>query len=209
MFLILSNIFTIIVALLERWSLSEVIWIYWSQNIIIGFYNWKRIHCLKQFSTEGFTINNQPVSPTKATQNKVAIFFALHYGFFHLVYLLFLLIESADISGLFNLSAMMCIIVFAINHRFSFLHNLEKDLNRKPNIGKVMLFPYARIIPMHLTILFGGFFVYHSAVMLVFFLSLKSLADLIMHLFEHREERKLTGSPSSESSRSIYSKTVD
>jgi hypothetical protein len=184
-FLILANIFTIVVALLQRWNLSDVIWIYWSQNIIIGFYNWKRILCLRQFSTENFTINNQPVSPTKATQRKVAIFFALHYGFFHFVYFIFLFADTTSLSEIFNLGAGICIIVFIVNHRFSFLHNLEKDTNRKPDIGTIMLFPYARIIPMHLIIIIGGFFIYHTALILVLFLILKTAADFIMHAIEH------------------------
>lgn len=54
-----------------------------------------------------------------------------------------------------------------------------------------MFFPYARIIPMHLTIIFGGMFLYlgiGSVFVLVLFLGLKAVADLIMHIIEHREQ---------------------
>jgi hypothetical protein len=190
LFLILSNLVTLVIAILEQWQLSEVIWIYWGQNIIIGFYNWKRIRSLKQFSTEGFKINKKPVAPTKATQRFVAIFFMLHYGFFHMVYLMFLLIDGADISECTSISFILCLILFVVNHRFSFLHNLEKDIEKKPNIGTIMFFPYARIIPMHLIILIGGFFANQAVASLVFFLLLKTIADLVMHLIEHADRFK-------------------
>jgi hypothetical protein len=186
----LSNIFTIVIAVFEQWQLAEVIWIYWGQNITIGFYNFRRILSLKHYSTEGFTINNKPVSPTRATQRFVAIFFALHYGFFHAVYLIFLFIEGADLSVLNNIGFIICLLVFIINHRFSFSHNLEKDMQKKPNIGTIMIFPYARIIPMHLIILIGGIFATQTPALLVIFLVLKTYADLTMHWLEHRYKFK-------------------
>ncbi len=54
----------------------------------------------------------------------------------------------------------------------------------RPNIGTVMLFPYARILPLHLTIL-AGFFVAGSLIGVAFFLVVKAVADLMMHAVEH------------------------
>jgi hypothetical protein len=45
-----------------------------------------------------------------------------------------------------------------------------------------MFYPYARVIPMHLTLTLG-FFISSP---LLFFLLLKTLADAIMHVVEHR-----------------------
>jgi len=45
-----------------------------------------------------------------------------------------------------------------------------------------MFFPYARIIPMHLTIIFGMLL---GKGAIVLFLTLKTLADMIMHVLEH------------------------
>jgi hypothetical protein len=183
--LVLSNIFTIVVALLEHWRLSDVIWIYWGQSVVIGFFNWRRIRCLKRFSTEGCSSNGVPMQPTRATQREVANFFAIHYGFFHLVYLGFLWSERSDLSHRGAIAVVVCVVVFAMNHWFSFRHYREQDSRRTPNIGAIMAFPYARIIPMHLTILFGDWFAKDSVITLVFFLALKTVADLIMHLVEH------------------------
>ena len=47
------------------------------------------------------------------------------------------------------------------------------------------MFPYARIIPMHLTILLGSYFVGGAEGTLIIFLALKTLADVLMHMIEH------------------------
>ena len=68
LFLVLSNLATMAFALVERWDLSVVMWIYWGQSVVIGFFNWRRILSLRQFSTENFTMNDQPVDPTPSTR---------------------------------------------------------------------------------------------------------------------------------------------
>ena len=59
--LLLSNALTLIIALLMKWPLAIVVWPYWIQSIVIGWYARKRMLALKKFSTEGFTANDQPV----------------------------------------------------------------------------------------------------------------------------------------------------
>jgi hypothetical protein len=206
--LVLSNIVTIAVALWEKWSLSQVMWIYWAQSLIIGYYNWKRIRCLKQFSTENFTINDKHVEPTKNTQRQAASFFAMHYGLFHFVYLIFLWKESPFLSWLDIFGIIICIVIFAFNHQFSFYRNLEKDLSRRPNIGTIMFFPYARILPMHLTIIFGNHFTKNTVGSLFLFLGLKTIADLIMHLVEHSQSFKSVKPVPSESLPNESSETI-
>ncbi|NIP29465.1 MAG: hypothetical protein GTN99_09095 [Candidatus Dadabacteria bacterium] len=63
-------------------------------------------------------------------------------------------------------------------------------MKRTPNIGTMMFFPYARILPMHFTIIFGGSIAKASSKSLVLFLVLKTLADLIMHMIEHAQARQ-------------------
>lgn len=189
-FLIFSNLFALLVAILGQWRLSDIMWVYWGQSIIIGFFNVKRILNLKQFSTENFKINDQPVAPTAGTKRHVAIFFAVHYGFFHFVYMIFLLAEWSHLSLLDAAGVAVCVIMFIFNHRFSFKYNLEQDLSRKPNIGRIMFFPYIRIIPMHLTIILGGLLAGDSVSALILFLVLKTIADLIMHQIEHNENKR-------------------
>jgi len=63
-------------------------------------------------------------------------------------------------------------------------------MNRVPNIGTMMFFPYLRIIPMHLTIIFGSDYAKGSSGALILFLVLKTIADLIMHMIEHAKARQ-------------------
>ncbi len=88
--LLLANIVTIILAVTQGWSLLPLLWIYWFQSMIIGFFNFFRILGLKDFSTKNFTINNRSVKPTEQTKLFTAIFFAFHYGLFHFGYFVFL-----------------------------------------------------------------------------------------------------------------------
>ncbi len=186
--LLISNLITIFIAVSENWSIGLIMLAYWSQSVIIGFFNFFRIISLKNFSTENFRINNQPVRPSEQSKWRTARFFAIHYGAFHLGYLIFILTDFAKGIGfqelLFVIAAAA---VFFANHLYSFIHNLAKDTAKKRNIGTVMFFPYARIIPMHLTIVTGGTLI-ASQTALIGFLALKTIADLIMHAIEHSWE---------------------
>jgi hypothetical protein len=166
-------------------------WVYWFQSITIGFFNFIRILQLKEFSTEGFKINGQPVQPTQSTKIFTAFFFLFHYGFFHFVYLIFLLTgtfakvygNGPNFIGLKHI--FLTALLFFINHLFSYFYNRPRD-TKKQKIGSLMFYPYARIIPMHLTIIFS--FSFGGALPL--FLMLKTFADGIMHVVEHNVIRK-------------------
>ncbi len=183
--LLAANTFTIVVALYEGWNLGVLMWIYWGQSIIIGLFSVLKILDLKRFATDGFTMNNRAVSETPQTKRQVALFFAAHYGFFHLIYFAFLLKEDPlELTDMRWVS--LCIAVYFANHYFSYAHNRERDAARVPNIGTMMFFPYARVVPLHLTIIFGSM-LGPGRLALLLFLVLKTLADLVMHAVEHRE----------------------
>lgn len=206
--IIVSNVLTVGVAVLKGWGIAQLLWPFWIQSVIIGYYARRRMLALREFSTEGLRVNNNPVSPTPATRRSTANFFALHYGFFHFVYLMFLLgmAASADSSGLVpftnndtgavtmvNIGQTHTIdfVIFAalglgfwFSHRASHREHVVADLARRPNIGSLMFLPYARVIPMHLTII-GGAMLGGSAAIWLFGI-LKLGADVIMHKVEHK-----------------------
>jgi hypothetical protein len=185
--LVLSNLVTIAMALALEWDIRDVMWIYWGQSVIIGLFNWRRILGLKKFSTENFKIGNRPAEATPQTQREVARFFLLHYGFFHFVYLIFLLALATPVSGTPFLGIALCTLAFLIGHGFSYRYYRQRDRERTPNIGCIMFLPYGRIVPMHFTIIFGGFVGAESGGSLLLFLGLKALADVVMHMMEHGE----------------------
>ena len=84
--LLAVNAATVALALALDWPVATLLWPYWIQSIVIGYFSCKRILALGRFSTEGLTMNDRAVSPTVATQRSVASFFSVHYGFFHVVY---------------------------------------------------------------------------------------------------------------------------
>jgi hypothetical protein len=187
--LVLANLLTIVLAVVQQWDVYVLMWIYWGQSVVIGYFNVHRILGLKKFSSSGFTINNKPVKRTAAGKRQTAVFFAMHYGIFHLGYMFFLITTSGLQSGFPLFSVLVCIFAFYLNHRFSYRYNRERDSAGVPNIGNLMAFPYVRIIPMHLMIVIGGNFLGNTTVALIFFLSLKTAADVAMHVIEHAMAR--------------------
>ena len=195
--LVFSNFATIFLAITQDWSLVSIMWVYWFQSVTIGLFNFIRILGLKEFSTDGLKFEGQQAKPTKETQLFSAFFFLCHYGFFHLVYLIFLLAGLSD--GTFgekiDLAENMEFVffpslLFFTNHLFSFIYNKQRD-TKKQNIGTVMFYPYLRIIPMHLTIILGfSLGLSLGNIVLPFFLILKTFSDAIMHTIEHRLIRK-------------------
>jgi len=189
--LLFSNISAIFFALVQHWELTTIMWVYWFQSVTIGFFNFIRILQLKEFSTQGFQINNRPASPTPFTKYYTAFFFLVHFGFFHFVYAMYLLGRATGgthVSSLGNQSLKYIFLtglIFFANHLVSYIYYHPRD-TKKQNIGTLMFYPYVRIIPMHLTIIFGAEF----SDALILFLVLKTFADLIMHAIEHSVLRK-------------------
>lgn len=208
--ILLSNGVVILLALFEGWSLESMMLIYWVQSVIIGISQFFRMLLLRSFCTEGFTSNGRRVSESPAGKRSTAIFFAFHYGIFHLVYGMFLIgLDGGEKGG--GLAAagapetgpgwwsetgwfLVSVLSFVAGHGYSFYQNVRADLERKPNLGVMMFLPYARIIPMHLVILLGGR-AGDGMGMLLLFSGLKTGADYLMHVVEHRVLQKKPSRP--------------
>ena len=110
-------------------------------------------------------------------------FFPVHYGGFHLGYLVFLafLIPPTDPEAVLLGGA-----VFLITHGISFIkHYMTEEFD----IQKEFMMPYLRIIPMHLTIIFGGMLMVFGVhvIVMIFFMALKTGADVAAHLIKHKQ----------------------
>jgi hypothetical protein len=191
--LIFSNLLVIIFAVVDRLSAINILWIYWAQSVIIGIFNFIKILSLKEFSTEGFRQGNKPVLPTRGAKISTAFFFLFHYGFFHFIYAMFL--GSFSKFGIskgreFETSYFLYSTgMFFISYLVEFINSRKEETDDLPNLGKIMFTPYARIIPMHLTIILGGFIgaagSFLSAdtniAIIVLFIGIKTVVDLITH----------------------------
>jgi hypothetical protein len=183
--ILLGNFVTLAAALYNDWSVAPLLWIYWGQSVVIGITNAIRMMRLKEFSTSGFTSGGRPVPENASGKRSTVVFFCIHYGFFHFGYFVFL--ASGTVGGKLAphdwLGVAVGVLAFAFAHGYSLIWNEGRDFkSKKPNLGTLMFYPYLRVIPMHLTIIFGGAV---ASVALPLFIGLKTLADAGMHFVEH------------------------
>lgn len=188
---LLGNVISIYLAITQKWPLGEIMWVYWFQSIIIGATNVWRMAALKKFSTKDLKMNDQPIPETPEGKWSLIAFFIAHYGIFHFIYAGFLWgsISPAEIPPVHVTTLMLSVISFILAHTYSLRRNIEDDLKEPtPNIGTLMMFPYFRIFPMHFTILFGGILAggTFEIYAVLFFMGLKTLADVGMHVAEHK-----------------------
>jgi hypothetical protein len=189
--LLVSNALVIVFAVVDKLSALDVLWIYWFQSVIIGVFHFVEIKSLKAFSTEGFRKDGQPVPPTKGTRDATAVFFLFHYGFFHFLYATFLGTFSAlggqRLSGPGRGPLFYSTAVFFFRYLVDFIRSRSAVPEGIPNLGRLMIAPYARIVPMHLTIMLGGalsaagrgFSGPANLILLVAFMGFKTVVDLI------------------------------
>ncbi len=166
-------------------SLRSLLLIYWTQSVIIGVANAIRILRLERWSTEGMKMGAHPLAHSPLAKRSVAVFFLVHYGIFHAVYLLFITLPETDDLG-HPAAYLLGALVFAANHALSLRQNMASDAAGCPSLNRMMMRPYARIIPMHVMILSGLAFAPSAGWPIIVFGVLKTIADALMHVLEHR-----------------------
>ncbi|MBU1052047.1 MAG: hypothetical protein KJ718_05855 [Nanoarchaeota archaeon] len=162
--LVFVNLVAIGLVVFEKWSLLTLMFVYFVQSLIIGFFNIFRIFSLKK---------NVLRVKVFAAVFFILIFYGVHFylwGF----------LEDYDFfewRGVLLGSGL-----FFVNHLFSFWkHRAEKD---KRDFVGVMLFPFVRVWPMFLAVIFLAF-CGDVVLWIVVFGVLKSIVDVAMHFVEH------------------------
>jgi hypothetical protein len=204
--LIFANIVTILLAILGNWDLATVMFIYWAQSIIIGIFT---VISLLGADTAALGADLQKPIHERGGSEKItsrfvwsfkcvlAGFFTLHYGLFHWGYFTF--IVESGLFGTVNFADpnlwLSCTLFFA-NHLYSHITYRHEGPKGSGYVNEQFFTPYRRIIPMHLTIIFGSIVIFVLQVfgitstmpVLVLFLLLKTYSDISSHLIKHYQE---------------------
>ncbi len=204
--LVFANIVTIVLAILGNWDLATVMFIYWAQSIIIGIFSVVSIlgadtaalgaDLQKPIDERG---GSEKITPRFVWTYKciMAGFFTLHYGLFHWGYYTF--IVESGLFGTVNFADpgiwLSCGLFFA-NHLYSHITFRHQGPKNAGYVNEQFFTPYRRIIPMHLTIIFGSIVIFALEIfgitstlpVLVLFLLLKTYSDISAHLIKHYQE---------------------
>jgi hypothetical protein len=198
------------------WSVFEIVFLYWCENLIVGLITvLKMLSAFPDINEGGMTLEvpgkggkRQIPLPTALLAGKFMLaiklflvpFFIFHYGMFCMGHGTFIFaifsdesFGNSDIWTLDELLATPLLIAIGallLSHLYSFVINyLGSGEFRRTNPMSLMMAPYKRILVLHLTIIAGGgltLFMGSPFWLLVLLIGLKVLMDVRAHLQERR-----------------------
>lgn len=153
--------------------IDTIILLFYVQSVLIGIFN----------ALDMFTVTNSVgESGNMSAKGCAGLFFLVHYGIFHLVYLFFLpqIINYKNVDWHFFMLTFYIILSSCL---ITFIQDKWRNRHEAMNLSAMFFMPYARIVPMHLTILLPQFLKISAPLL---FLVLKTLADVVMYLVYRR-----------------------
>ena len=183
--LIAANLVPLAGAAFLGWKLSDVMVLYWAESAIIGFFNVCKIAVIGRW----FALAAGP-------------FFLGHFGGFMAVHFLFIYTifvkgpdnmdsaggDLAEVAKLF-LVLWPALLALAVSHGYSFFNNfLGRGEYKGRTVSQQMSEPYARIVFMHLVLIFGGglsLVLGQTELVLIIVIAAKIFVDLKSHVREH------------------------
>jgi len=191
--LLAANALPLVGVLFFGWDAFSIVLLYWSENVVVGFYNVLKMAFVKV---------DHPIE--HIGKLFMIPFFTIHYGMFTFVHGVFVMaLFGRDSRGFpspfqVNLSPSMYL-AFAclfISHGISFINNyFYKGERNRTNLGKLMGQPYGRIVVLHIAILFGAFLTMalgSPVGILLILVLLKTVIDVKLHLRERRKNKTST-----------------
>lgn len=180
-FLVLMNSYLIYYYVQNPGEFNTIVWIYWMQSILIGFFNFIDLITVKNPDETSMKMNDQPV--TKSNMGCAAWFFLFHFGFFHFVYAIFLL--TGNLKGTNGKIVLITAGILFAESTLQLLRRKRVPNTVKVNVGKMFMTPYIRIVPMHLMILAPAMLGISGSIL---FLILKTFADIGMYLLTTQKD---------------------
>lgn len=174
---ILFNLYILIEYSIDKSIARSVVLLYWWQSVVIGISHFIQMLTLKEF---GAVEMNGEMQKGSGLKYFMSFFFMVHYGLFHIGYLVFLFVfvkypgnATSQIPGL-----VVAMITLLAGMLASLPAQISFNRSRVMNIGTMFFSPYLRIVPMHLLII-GGAFIGNKFDGFYIFLILKFMADLV------------------------------
>jgi len=190
--LILSNLVPLFGVLFFGWSVSSILILYWSENVIIGFYN-----VLKMAGAQGKVDKTKFSTGQKTTlipQRLYLIgFFLVHFGIFTFGHAAFVFSFFGTEQPTFR-SFLPALLSLFISHGISaYMHFIKNEEYRRVSYADLFFQPYKRVVIMHLTIIFGALLslvLNLPSLVLVVLIFLKIAVDILFHRKEHQKFSK-------------------
>jgi hypothetical protein len=206
------NLLPLAGVLLWDWSIFEIVFLYWCENLIVGFTVVLKILFASPDIGQGDVIlrtrggEKVPLPldklPKLMSILKIVIvpFFIFHYGMFcmgHGVFIFAIFEEGAfgtaeviEVTNNLRGPFQWILLALLASHLVSFFLNyLGRGEYRTTNPIELMMSPYKRIVVMHLTIIFGAaatMFLGNPVGLLLLLVALKIALDVRSHLQERR-----------------------
>ncbi len=185
--LLLFNLFPLIGVLFFSWDIAGVMLLYWSENIVIGFFNVLKLRKAEGTSRPGGRASIHKISPATGKFGEI-LFFIFHYGMFTAVHGVFVLALFGTPEAGWGGIALAAFHLF-LSHGVSFRRNFIRGGEYKTADRNRLFFqPYKRIVVMHLTILIGGGIakvIGAPPLALIVMIALKMYIDQRAHRLEH------------------------
>jgi hypothetical protein len=185
--LILSNLVPLVGVLFFSWDVATILILYWSENIIIGFYN-----ILKMALAQGKS--DQAKFPTgfksRLIPQRLFVigFFIVHFGIFTFGHAAFVFSFFGTKQPSFN-NLLPALLSLFVSHGIStYVHFIKNGEFRRITYNDLFFQPYRRVFIMHLAIIFGAWLsiVFKLPFMvLVVLIFLKIAMDISLHRKEH------------------------
>jgi len=172
------NIFLIYEYKVNPDSIHSIVVLYWVQSVLIGIFNFFNIITAQNVLPGSLKINEKP-----ASKGCSGIFFLVHYGAFHVGYLIFMAVSIVDVHKLQWHFIQVMFWVMLAGMAIGFVQQKMRTRDLPINLGHMFFLPYLRIVPMHLMILLPGFL--HLSSFMIF-LVLKTIFDVLMHILSNK-----------------------
>lgn len=217
--LIAANLCMIAGVVFWQWSVFEIVFLYWVENLAVGLINVLRMavatgeklptaHGSKRMRQWQASQDNRVYKPGVLKDNAFKFFlipfFIVHYGMFCYGHGVFVLSMFGDESirnrafSPFNFyeflspALMLAVAALAVSHLFSFINNfLVGGEYQRTHAAILMMRPYGRIVALHITILLGALLIQVFGSPLALLVVLVIMKTMADLVLHESERRKL------------------